>query len=331
MAILFSRGLSVNEWDRSNNMPGDIYGDAGLIKYDWSGHTWLEVRDPVHISQSGQGGFSYAEAFMVLPGSGARAVKCYCDIYVCVRVNENLDAYMKIVPGNVIADGCSGLYYGAVVPGSNRGDSSYPSIMVTYPHDFRLHGNVGSSSISMTNPQGTVLHNYHDIRHQASNHSIAVNILKKQADGGREFENYGDSTYNGSGRRYHWAIGLGRSAGNEGINVRYSGSELSNAWKGSAGWFNAGNLERDFEWDENEENFDGWIYFCGTAYYDGWTFTNGATAVPMRVTIPGLKRLLNYYPWAIRKSTTWMSCNRPTGFLKSLENGAWSDRKNREH
>lgn len=310
-------------------MPGDIYGDAGLIKYDWGGHTWLEVKDPVHISQNGAGGFHYAEAFMVLPGSGTTAVKCYCDIYVCVRVNENLDAYMKIVPGNDIAAGCSGLYYGAVVPGSNIGDGSYPSIMVTYPKDFRLHGYTGSSSIVMTDVYGNVLHGYTSIQWQASNHDIGVNVLKKQA--GQEFANYGDSTYTTNGRRYHWAIGLGRAAGNEGIDTRYSGTELSDAWKSSAGWFNAGNLERDFEWDDNEENFDGWIYFCGSAYYNGWKFTSSVTAVPMKVTIPGLKRLLNYYPWAIQKSGTWMSCNRASGFLKSLESGSWSDRKNREH
>lgn len=309
-------------------MPGDIYAEAGLIQYEYNGHTWLEVQNPVHISQNGQGSFNYVEAFMVLPGAGTTAVKCYVDIWVCTRVDENLDTYMKIVPGNVIRDGCSGFYYPSVLPGSNRNDSSYPSMLVTYPRDFRLSANVGTTRLMMTAPDGvTVLHGYTDLANQASNPDVGVHILRKQA--GLPFANYGDSTYTANGKRYHWSIGLGRSAGNEGINSRYSGSTLSSAWIASAGWFKVGNLQKDFEWSEDEENFDGWIYFCGSAYYPGNAYTHATKAVPMKVTIPGLKRLLDYYPWAIRKSSTWMSCNRSGGFLKSREGSDWDDRKNR--
>lgn len=306
----------------------DIYGDAGLISYSFGGHSWLEIANGVHISQSGQGGFRYARAFMVLPGSGTTAVRCYVDIWVFTRVNENLDAYMKIVPGNVIMDGCSGLYFPRVVPGSNRDDYDYSSIFVTYPKDFRLVGRVGTSMIDMTEPdEVTTIHGFKEVQYLPSDPNIAINVLKKQD--GTTFANYGDSTYLSNGRRYHWNIGLGRAAGNESVNSRYSGNQLSEAWKASAGWFNVGNLERHFEWSDNQENFDGWIYFCGTAYYHNFRYTHGATAVPMRVTIPGLKRLLNYYPWAIRKTSTWMSCNRLGGHLKSREGSNWVDRKNR--
>ena len=309
---------------------GDIYGDAGLIQYTQGGHTWLEVENGVHLSEKGDGGFPMGtSAFMVLPGSNRNAVKCYVDIWVFTRVNENLDAQMKIVPGNVIMDNCRGLFYPNVYAGSSMSDESYPSIFVTYPHDFRLVVARGEAQVKFTQPdETTVIHGYTHIEDSPSNPSLAVNVLKKQ--NGTTFANYGDSTYAPNGKRYHWAIGLGRSAGNEGVESRYSGGQLSSAWKSSAGWFTVGNLEKDFDWSEDDENFDGWIYFCGTAYYPGSPITAGVTAVPNRVTIPGLKRLLDYYPWAIRKSSTWMSCNRSGGHLKSREGSTWSDRKNRQ-
>lgn len=308
-------------------MADDIYIDAGVISYDYGGHSWLEIEKGVHISQKGQGGFHLAEAFMVIPGYGTTAVKCYVDIWVFTRVNENLDVYMKIVPGNVIMDGCSGLFYPAVVAGTCNTDNSYPAIFVTYPRDFRLVTSSNSSSIKLTEPdEKTVIHGYDRIQYLPSNPDYAINILKKQD--GEEFANYGDSTYVSSGRRWHWAIGLGRAAGNEGVSSRYSGKNLTSAWKGSKGWFKAGNLEKDFVWDDDEENFDGWIYFCGTVYY--WQpYTSNVVATPMKVTIPGLKRLMDYYPWAIRKSSTWMSCNRSGGHLKSRQGSTWDDRKNR--
>lgn len=306
----------------------NIYGDAGLVKYDYNGHTWLELKNPVHVTQNGQGNFTYAESLMVLPGAQARCVKCYVDIYVCTRVAENLDCYMKIVPGNVIRDGCSGIYYHSVIPGSNTGDNSYPSLLVTYPHDFRIVADVGTTRLKLTKPDGdTVLHGYNYLQNQPSNPSVAVQILRKQS--GLPFANYGNSTYTRDGRRYHWSIGLGRSAGNQGISSRYSSGNLTSAWKSSPGWFKVGNLEKDFDWNEDKENFDGWIYFCGSAYYN-LTYTNATKAVPRKITIPGLKRLMDYYPWAIRKSSTWMSCNRSGGYLKSRQGSSWSDRKNRE-
>lgn len=310
-------------------MPDNVYGDAGLIQYTSGGHTWLEVKQGVHLSENGQGGFwQGTSAFMVLPGSNRSAVKCYVDIWVFTRVNENLDAQMKITPGNVIRDGCSGLYYPTVYPGSSTSDTSYPSIFVTYTHDFRLVVDEGKTQVKFTKPDGsTVIHGYSHIEDSASNPSLAINVLKKQS--GPTFANYGDSTYTSNGRRYHWAIGLGRSAGNEGVNSRYSGGQLSSAWRNSSGWFTVGNLEKDFDWSDDEEVFDGWVYFCGTAFYPTLPITSGAIAVPHRVTIPGLKRLLDYYPWAIRKSSVWMSCNRSGGYLKSRENGTWDDRKNR--
>lgn len=309
-------------------MADSIYGDAGLVQYTSGGHTWLEVKNGVHLSESGDGGFwTGTSAFMVLPGSGRSAVRCYVDIWVFTRVNENLDAQMKITPGNVIRDGCSGLFYPSVYPGSSTSDSSYPSIFVTYPHDFRLIADVGAVNIKMTEPdQSTVIHGYNDIRFAASNSTYAISVLKKQA--GTDFANYGDSTYASNGRRYHWNIGYGRSAGTQGVDQRYSGSSLSSAWMTSPGWFSVGNLEKDFEWSESEENFDGYIYFCGTAYYD-MAYTSGAIAVPHKVTIPGLKRLLDYFPWAIRKSSTWYSCNRSGGHLKSMKSSTWTNRKNR--
>ena len=302
----------------------DIYGDAGLIQYTQGGHTWLEIKNGVHLSQSGQGGFHYAEAFMVLPGSGQTAVKCYVDIWVFTRVNENLDAQMKIVPGNVIGSGCSGFYYPALTPGSSN-SSTYRSIFITYPQDFRIAANVGTSNIDMTKPNGSII--FRSVQNKETDPDNAVGILRRTS-GTPDISYYGTSSYTSNGRRYHWNIGYGGNAGTQGTRQRWSGSNLTSAWKSSKGWFGVGNLEKDFHWDEDEENFDGQIYFCGSAYYYS-TYTYATKAVPKKVTIPGLKRLLDYYPWAINKSKKWMSLNRAGGHLKSREGSTWDPRKNR--
>ena len=304
----------------------DIYGDANLIQYTYDGHTWLELKNGVHLSENGKGGFKYAEAFMVLPGSHATAVKCYTDIWVFVRVNEDLDCQMKITPGDVIRDGCSGFYFPKVIP-QGTSDTSYRATFVTYNHDFRLVGRVGANNLDMTKPDGKTMI-LADIAFKPSDHSRCINLLKSFASD-MEFGAYGSRTFDSVGYRYNWEIGLGRNAGNEGVNSRYRSGNLTSAWKGSKGWFDVGNLEKDFAWSEDQENFDGFIYFCGSAHYVNFYYTAGSTAVPKKVTIPGLKRLLDYYPWAIRKGSTWMSCNREGGYLKSREGSSWVDRKNR--
>ena len=48
----------------------------------------------------------------------------------------------------------------------------------------------------------------------------------------------------------------------------------------------------------------------------------------MEIVIPGFLEFLDYYPWAIRKSGRWMSCDRDGGHLKSRSGSSWSDVKN---
>lgn len=301
------------------------YDNVGLIQYKYNNHTWLEIRDPVRVTENGQGGFYYAEALMVLPGSRNTAVKCYADISIYTRVNEILDCYMKIVPNNIIA-GYRGLYFGRLVRGSGYGYGSYTSLFVTYPYDFRLNANAGTNILTMVSNNQTVIY---DIRTSGGDSDKAITVLRRFYDN-PGFQGYGSSYYSGDGRVYNWAIGLGASAGDQDETKRYNGSDLTDEWKASSGWFRVGNLEKDFGWSEDKENFDGYIYFCGSAYYDE-IYTYSTSAVPRCITIPGLKRLLNYYPWAIRKKTTWKSCNRAEGYLKSREGSSWEDRKNRRN
>lgn len=304
----------------------DIYADAGVEKYTWGGHTWLEIQSPTTITQSGRGGVNYYESFFVLPGSFTTAVSCYVSINVYVRVNENLNTQIKIVPtNNAISDGCRGIYFGYVYPGSLTADGQYMAIVVTYGSDFRIRSRSGSSNLNMTDAAGNVI--VEDVNWASSDPSRGIAIIKQFDWTGQQTppRDYGDTTYTSNGRRYHWQIGLGSKAGWADNNDRYNDN-----WKGSAGWVDVGNLEQNFGWSSDKENYDGYLYLCGCGYYqEGWDTTQNVAAVPTKVTIPGLRRLMDYFPWAISKSGVWKSCDRLGGHVQRMNSGIWIDRKNR--
>lgn len=300
----------------------DLYGDAGLAKYTQGGHTWLEIKNPTRITQTGKGGVNYAESFFVLPGSHTTAVSCYVDIYICVRVNENLDAQIKIVPGSYTGSyGSRGVWFDYVFPGSCRQMSDYMACMVLYKEYFTINSSSGTNRLDMKLSNGSTL--VSGVQNAASNPSTGFVSLKKQT--AQLGQDYGSTSFAPNGRLFHWQIGLGGNAGWDDLNSRYNGN-----WTGSAGWVTIGNLEKNFGWSSNKENFDGYIYLCGCGYYtDKWGTTQNVRAVPTKVTIPGLKRLMDYFPFEILKNGQWMSCNRSGGGLYSMKSGKWTDRKNR--
>ena len=302
----------------------DIIAGNGLIQYEWGGHRWFELENPPRVTEQGRGGFTYASSFLVLPGSGYTAVQCYVDIYVCLRVDENLDCQIKLVPGDAFDyTGCRGIYFPYVI---NAYDwDSYQSVLVVYPRYFALTSVVASTNhLAMVDAWGNVINGYDQVQYQNSDFNSGITILKKL---GGNYD-YGSMSLQSNGRRYHWQIGLGSGVDYCDMSSRWSGNSLSSAWKGSSAWTWIGNLERNFGWGP-EEDYNGYIYFCGSAYYDNSSITYGAQSIARCVTIPGLKRLLDYYPWEIRKGNTWYSCNRSGGYLKDMKSGNWSDLKNR--
>lgn len=328
----------------------EIVGDSSLIKYSYNGHTWYEIYQPTHITDNGKGGYTYVSAgegaLMTLPGSGTTAVRCFVNINVYVRVNENLDTEMKITPLDV-ESGWRGIYfnqmrYGTSLDSTPVGNNSsnlvhYPMLFAVYTDNFALKGRVGSKSIDLCSYDGSTVGGVikYDLQNTYSNPSKGLTIVHK-----KKGSEYGRSDCVSSGRILNWKIGYGGSVDTVDEGSRWSGNSLSNSWMSSSGWFPIGNLERNFHWASNEEDFNGYIYMCGSGYYTNVSIDYGTAAVAKRITIPGLKRLLDYYPWAICKSGKWYSCNRPGGHLKSGENKRmsngrqvvdWVDRKNRPY
>ena len=68
-----------------------------------------------------------------------------------------------------------------------------------------------------------------------------------------------------------------------------------------------------------------WLSGTGTYHVDDPIYPN-----PVRITIPGFLEYLDYYPWAIRKSSSWKSCDRSGGSLTIRKGGSWRDVKNVE-
>lgn len=75
----------------------------------------------------------------------------------------------------------------------------------------------------------------------------------------------------------------------------------------------------------NDENQDGYIYLSGTGSYE---MDNPTYPDPVMITIPGFLAFLDYFPFAVRKSGTWMSCNRDGGSTTIRKGGSWRDVKN---
>lgn len=83
----------------------------------------------------------------------------------------------------------------------------------------------------------------------------------------------------------------------------------------------------NFVW-ESETSGTGYVWIGGSAIYDSSSITDPIYVVGLKVPVPGLRELLNYYPWAIRKGQSYVSCNRAGGLVQARKGGSWVDRKN---
>lgn len=89
-----------------------------------------------------------------------------------------------------------------------------------------------------------------------------------------------------------------------------------------SGYVYVGTLDQFHGSDTNQ---DGYLYLSGTGSYpvDSPIYPD-----PVRITVPGFMRFLDYYPFAVSHGGSWDSCNRTGGFTQQFVNGAWQDRKN---
>lgn len=95
-----------------------------------------------------------------------------------------------------------------------------------------------------------------------------------------------------------------------------------NSGGAGSGYMRAG-LLTDFH--GNDQNQDGYLYLGGTGTY---SVNDPIYPDPIRITIPGFMAFLDYYPFAVRKSGQWMSCNREGGSTTIRKSGSWRDVKN---
>lgn len=318
-------------------MSKDVYNDAGVVQCKTSdGVTWLEIKKPTHVTQNGQGLFTFNEdSFMVIPSSSPEAVRCFANLYVYIRVNEDLVTQIKLLPAEV-EDGYRGLYFNQLVARTSQNIKSYPSVMVVYPKRFTLNNiqsesgmtfNVASTGISVSGvPKAGVSQGNGAYIDESSGIAVFRRAINTQFG-------YGNSNYRPKAfRTYNWELGYGGMCGSVDRGSRWANSEqtvLTSEWVDSKAWTTIGNLGKDFEWSSDVTDYTGCIYMCGSAYYSGTSVQQSSTAYSKQITIPGLKHLLNYYPWAIRKGSEYYSCNRSEGHLKSRKSGYYVNRKNR--
>lgn len=83
----------------------------------------------------------------------------------------------------------------------------------------------------------------------------------------------------------------------------------------------------NFSWVSETEGI-GYVWVGGSAIYDPSSITNPIWVWGSQIAVPGLRELLNYYPWAIKKGAGYNSCNRSGGSLKMRKSGNWRDCKN---
>lgn len=86
----------------------------------------------------------------------------------------------------------------------------------------------------------------------------------------------------------------------------------------------------DFHWNEYDTQSgqidEGYLWIAGSADYG--TITDMIYPPAQKIYFTGLKKYLDYFPWAIKKSTGWESCNRENGSLTIRKNGTWRNCKN---
>lgn len=85
----------------------------------------------------------------------------------------------------------------------------------------------------------------------------------------------------------------------------------------------------NFVW-ESETSGTGYVWIGGLAIYTDSAITNPIFIRGERIAVPGLRALLDYYPWSLKKGSTWRSCNRSGGSLKIRKGSTWRDCKNTE-
>lgn len=72
-------------------------------------------------------------------------------------------------------------------------------------------------------------------------------------------------------------------------------------------------------------NQDGYLYMSGTGTYQA---QDPIYPDPIRITVPGFLKFLDYYPFAVLKSGRWMSCDRQGGSTTMRDGDGWRDVKN---
>lgn len=85
----------------------------------------------------------------------------------------------------------------------------------------------------------------------------------------------------------------------------------------------------NFVW-ESETSGTGYVWIGGSAIYDSADITDPIAVISKRIAIEGLRDLLTYYPWSIKKGGSYASCNRTGGSLKKRRGSTWVERKNTE-
>lgn len=121
------------------------------------------------------------------------------------------------------------------------------------------------------------------------------------------------SRHPASGRTYGW------------FRWQFSCSSTPNSDNASGagnGYIYIGKLT---DYHGNDQDQDGYIYLGGTGTY---YVEDPLYPDPYRITVPGFMRFLDYYPFAVRKSGQWMSCNRSGGSTTIRKSGSWRDVKN---
>lgn len=113
----------------------------------------------------------------------------------------------------------------------------------------------------------------------------------------------------GSDRSFVWNFSCGNPASD-------------NASGAGAGYKYVGTLDQFHGSDESQ---DGYLYLSGTGSYH---VDDPIYPDPVRITVPGFLRYLDYYPFAVAHGSTWASCNRSGGFTQQYAGGSWQDRKN---
>lgn len=107
------------------------------------------------------------------------------------------------------------------------------------------------------------------------------------------------------------------------VAVPYTVQTSDGKWRGQFTW----TFSTDWVYISSFTQCNGTIWFGGSTTYK---VTSAVFPEAVSLTIDDWYKLEEYYPWAIRKSGTWMSADRDGGSLKIRKSGSWRDVKNYE-